>query len=72
MLARATASNRIRATRPVAMYQFSPDYGLSLGDTRILMKSDATVLFPTHAWGTEYVAATMAPSCSTPPCAPKR
>jgi hypothetical protein len=71
VLARDTASYRIRATRPVATYQFSPDYGLSLGDARFLMKSDATVLFPTHAWGTEYVAATMAPSCSAPPCGPE-
>jgi hypothetical protein len=71
VLARDTASYRIRATRPVATYQFSPDYGLSLGDARFLMKSDATVLFPTHAWGSEYVAATMAPSCGTPPCGPE-
>lgn len=71
VLARDTASYHIRATRPVATYQFSPEYGLSLGDARFLMKSDATVLFPTHAWGTEYVAATMAPSCRTSPCGPE-
>lgn len=71
VLARDTASYRIHATQPIAVYQFSPDYGLVLSEARFLMKSDATMLLPTHAWGLEYVVATMAPSCAAPPCGPE-
>jgi len=70
VLARDTASYRIRASAPVAAYQFSPEY-ITLESARFLMKSDATVLFPSHAWGRDYVAATMAPSCASRPCGPE-
>lgn len=70
VLARDTASYAIRADVPIVVYQFSPDYGVVLDEARFLMKADATVLFPTHAWGTVYVAATMAPTCRSTPCGP--
>jgi hypothetical protein len=63
VLARDTASYRVSSSAPVVAYQFSPEVGLGYGTTRWLMKADATVLFPTHVWGTEYLTATMRPMC---------
>lgn len=63
VLARETASYRVSSNAPIVAYQFSPEVGLGYGTTRWLMKADATVLFPTHVWGTEYLAATMRPMC---------
>jgi hypothetical protein len=68
VLARDTASYRIRATSPIVAYQFSPDVGLVIDEARFLMKADATVLFPTHVWGREYRVATMRPFCVSSPC----
>jgi len=70
VLGRDTASYAIESSAPIVAYEFSPEYAL-LADSRFLMKADATVLLPEHAWGTEYLAVTMPPLCARAPCHPE-
>jgi hypothetical protein len=70
VLARDTATYRVSSNVPIVAYQFSPEVGLEYNESRFLMKADASVLFPTHVWGTEYIVATMRPLCGTFACGP--